>query len=49
MENKIIFVKNIKEVFNELIKLILKNMRKDEDIAKIKNKENETDNLEKRW
>ena len=39
MENKILFVKNINEGNNELMKKILRNMRKDEDIAKIKNKE----------
>ena len=41
MENKILFVKNIKEGNNELMKEILRNMRKDEDIAKIKNEEKE--------
>ena len=39
MENKILFVKNINEGNNKLMKKILSNMRKDEDIAKIKNKE----------
>ena len=41
MENKILFVKNIKEGNNELMKEILKSMRKDEDIAKMKNEEKE--------
>ena len=41
MENKISFIKNINEVDNVLMKEILRNMRKDDDIAKIKNKENE--------
>ena len=36
MENKILFVKNINEGNNELMEKILRNMRKDEDIAKIK-------------
>ena len=39
MENKILFVKNIHEGNNERMKKILRNMRKDEDIAKIRNKE----------
>ena len=41
MENKILLVKNIMEGSNELMKEILSNMRKDEDIAKMKNKEKE--------
>ena len=41
MENKISFIKNINEGNNVLMKEILRNMRKDDDIAKIKNKENE--------
>merc|ERR1712121_445898 len=41
MENKILFAKNIKEGNNELMKDILRNMRKDEDIATIKNEEKE--------
>merc|ERR1712215_86149 len=41
MENKIIFIKNIKEGNNELMKEILRNMRRDEDIAKMKNEEKE--------
>ena len=41
MENKILFAKNIKEGNNELMKDILRNMRKDEVIAKTKNKDNE--------
>ena len=41
MENKILFVKNIKEGNNDLMKKSLRNLRKDEDTAKIKDKENE--------
>merc|ERR1712121_480659 len=41
MENKILFVKNIMEGNNKLMKEILSNMRKDEDTAKMKNKEKE--------
>ena len=40
MENKILFVKNTNEGNNELMKKILRNMRKDKDIAKIKKKRN---------
>merc|ERR1712215_327714 len=39
MENKILFVKNINEGNDELMKEILKSMRKYEDMAKMKKKE----------
>merc|ERR1711909_47892 len=41
MENKILFLKNIQEGRNELMKEIVRNMRKDEDHAKKENKEKE--------
>ena len=41
MENKILFVKSIKEGNNELMKEIIKKMRRDEDNAKKKNEEKE--------
>merc|ERR1712105_382791 len=41
MENKILFQKNIQEGRNELMKEIVRNMRKDEDHAKKENKEKE--------
>ena len=41
MENKILFVKNIRKGNNELMKNIVRNLRIDKDTAKIKNKEKE--------
>merc|ERR1711888_40940 len=47
MENKILFVKSIIEGNNELMKEIIKKMRRDEDNAKKKNEEKERKYKEK--
>merc|ERR1711874_867856 len=47
MENKILFLKSIQEGENNLMKVIIKKMREDEDNAKRVNKENERKRKEK--